>query len=356
MYLLRAELHGIGPFDHVELPFADEHGQARRLVVIHGGGGVGKTSLLGAIASSRPGHTVSQSPRPDQPRPNDGGVAAWAAADWLLGLDDPERPHPLRVASPNIKLPGPEEAELTRRREQALFDRVANEGGFAFLSISAARWFSRQAITISAPSRGVARYDVRQAGGLDDATRSDLSRETKQALAYADISGALVNRRAVLKSDLRLDALGSAMQAVVGQLVGLAGFDYLALDPLSWEPMFRGADGLPVAFDALPTRARHLVAIGALAVRTLWAAYPDRDPRNAEGVVLIDEVDLHQDAAVAAKLPSVLRAALPGVQWIITTHSPVVASGAAAEELLTLRKAGGESSVELHAGASAITH
>jgi hypothetical protein len=354
MYLLRAELHGVGPFDHLELSFTDEHEQARRLVVIHGGGGTGKTSLLAAISSSRPGHATVQQPRSDRPKPSDGGAPAWAVADWLLGQDDPERPHPLRVASPNVKLGGSEEQELTRRREQALFDRVAGEGGFAFLSIAATRWFSKQPIAIAAPSRGVARYDVKQAAGLDDATRADLSRETKQALAYAEIACALAEKRPP-EGELRLDTLGPAMLKVVDPLVGLAGFGYLGLDPSSWEPMFRSSDGTRLSFDALPTRARHLVAFGALTVRTLWAAYPDRDPRIAEGVVLIDEADLHQDATVALRLPATLRAALPSVQWILTTHSPVLASGAAAGEVLALR-AGTEGRVELHAGPSATTH
>jgi hypothetical protein len=354
MYLLRAELHGIGPFDHLTLSFTDEHDQPRRLSVIHGGGGVGKTSLLSAIASSRPGHATVQQPRPDQVRASDGAPVAWAAADWLLGQDDPERPHPLRVASPNVKLGGPDDQELTRRREQALFDRVAAEGGFAFLSIAATRWFSRQPIGISAPSRGVARYDVKQPAGLDDASRSDLSRDTKQALAYAEIGSALADKRPP-DAELRLDALGPAMLKVVSSLVSLTGFGYLGLDALSWEPMFRAADGSRIAFDALPTRSRHLVAFGALTVRTLWAAYPDRDPRLAEGVVLIDEVDLHQDAAVAVRLPAALREALPSVQWIITTSSPLLAAGAAAGEVLALR-AGSEGRVELHAGPSATTH
>ena len=195
---------------------------------------------------------------------------------------------------------------------------------------------------------------VPQPAGLDDATRYDLSRETKQALAYAEIGAALVERRP-LAGDVRLDALGAAMQKVVDQLVSLNGFNYLGLDQFSWEPMFRGSDGAQLPFDALPTRARHLVAFGALTVRTLWAAYPDRDPRIAEGVVLIDEVDLHQDASVAPRLPGALRSALPSVQWILTTHSPLLAAGVAAGEVLALR-AGAEGRVELHAGPSATTH
>jgi hypothetical protein len=354
MYLLRAELHGVGPFEHLEFSLVDEQEQPRRLLVIQGGGGVGKTSLLAAIGTSRPGNTTVQQARTEAQRAVESAPPAWVAADWWLGQDDPERPHPLRVASPNAKLPGTDDKELTRRREQVLFDRVAGEGGFAFLSIAATRWFSRQPIVIAAPSRGVARYDVKQPMTLDDATRSDLARETKQALAYAEIGAALGERRS-LETETRLDLLGPAMQKVVSPLVALAGFSYEGLDAVSWEPMFRGPEGARVPFDALPTRARHLVAFGALSVRTLWAAYPDRDPRLAEGVVLIDEVDLHQDPAVAPKLPGALRAALPAVQWILTTSSLGVASAAAPGEVLALR-ASAEGRVELHAGPSATTH
>jgi hypothetical protein len=181
-----------------------------------------------------------------------------------------------------------------------------------------------------------------------------LARETKQALAYAEIGTALVERRPV-EGDVRLDTLGPAMLKVVNHLVLLTGFTYEGLDAVSWEPMFRSREGARVPFDGLPTRVRHLTAFGALAVRTLWAAYPDRDPRISEGVVLIDEVDLHQDVAVALKLPAALRAALPSVQWILTTCSPIVASGASTGEVLALR-ASAEGRVELHAGLSATTH
>jgi hypothetical protein len=355
MYLLRAELHGVGPFEQLELPFADEQERPRRLVVVHGGAGVGKTSLLAAITTSRPGHAIAQPARAEFGRPAYPATPSWVVTDWLLGQDDPERPHALRVASPNVKLHGGEDAELTRRREQALFDRVATEGGFACLTFSAARWFSRQPIGIAAPSRSVARYDVKQAAAFDDASRSDLARETKQALAYAEIGSALVARQPGAP-ELRFDALGDAMFEVVSQLSELTGFRYARVDALSWEPLFRAGDGALIGFDALPTRARHLVALAALSVRTLWAAYPDRDPRQSEGVVLIDELDLHQDAATACRLPGALRAALPEVQWIVTTNSPLVASAAAIDEVLALRRVPGESRIELFSGTAAVTH
>jgi hypothetical protein len=352
MKLLRAVLVGVGPFEELVLPFADENGEPRPITVIHGGGGTGKSSVLAAIANSRPGHSVVQ---PARTEARENAPVPFAACDWALGQDEPARPHPLSVASPNARLSPNDEVEGLRRREQALFDRLAGDGGFAFLPIASTRWFSRQPIAFSAPARTVARYDVRASASLDDATRSDLARETKQALAYAAIASALC-----APSDLaerRFDLLGSAMQSAVDTLAKLSGFSYRGLDPLTFEPIFASAGyARAVAFDALPTCVRHLVAFAALGVRTLWAAYPDQDPREAEGVIAIDEVDLHQDAQVQQQLASALRAALPEAQWILTTASPVVAGAADARAVLALRHLPEGDGVRVFAGEHARTH
>jgi predicted ATP-binding protein involved in virulence len=201
--------------------------------------------------------------------------------------------------------------------------------------------------------RSVARYDVRAASAFDDASRSDLARETKQTLAYAAITGALTEGT---EAQREFGALAGAVAHAVDELVGLAGFKYLGVEPRSLEPRFGDADGVPVRFDAIPTRARHLVAFAALTVRALWAAYPARNPLDAEGVCVIDEVDLHQDEAVLNGLASALRRALPLVQWIVTTTSPVVAASCDAGEVLALRKTAERRGVDLYFGVSARTH
>ena len=91
-------------------------------------------------------------------------------------------------------------------------------------------------------------------------------------------------------------------------------------------------------------------------MRALAAAYPGRDPRRAQGVILVDDVDLHQDAAVQRGLASALRVALPRAQWIVTTSSPAVAAGCAAGEVLALRRMPASPRVELHDGDEAIVH
>jgi hypothetical protein len=347
MHLLRMRMTRQGPFDEIELGFG-EPGEPRLITVVHGGGGVGKTTLLMALASTRPGHAVVGTAVG-----RDHIESGFTACEFHLGQDDPERPHALVVATPNARVYADDEREALRRREQALFDRVAREAGFVFVSIPATRWFSRQPIAIVGAARGLGRYDVRAPIPLEDPTRGDLARETKQTLAYAAITQLL---GAQAPDGHRFERLADAMLHAVDTLVGLAGYCWVGLDPLSLEPLFRANTERVVQFDGLPTRVRHLVALAALPVRALWAAYPERDPLEAEGIVAIDEVDLHQDPTLLSKLVPALRLALPKVQWIVTTTSPVVAASCEVTDVIALRRRSEQDTVELFTGELARTH
>lgn len=355
MYLLRAALERVPPFGTIELPFADDDGRARLLTVVHASGGAGKTVLLSVLGATRPGHATALFGGAS-------GGAASATCEWHLGGDDVERPHPLPIATPSAMgpRPGDDEAIARGRREQAHFERKAKDGGFVFLTFPTNRWFSRQPMALHAPGRTVAHYDVRTTVNLDDPQRADLTRDTKMALCYAALAAAAARDASVFSISDRptLDprVLGDAMRTVVDTLVQLAGFTYLGLDAVSLEPVFGSAGQRRMPFDALPTRARHLVAIAALSVRTLWAAYPGTDPRAAEGVVAVDDIDLYQDPAVQIAIGQALRAALPAVQWILTTSSTIVASACDQSEILSLRRLPGDDRVELFVDAAARTH
>jgi hypothetical protein len=325
--------------------------EPRPVTVLFGGDGIGKTTLLTALSVTRPGYALPPSPYPRATAVAAPDVPSHVVTEWLLGEDDPERPHPLVVASPSAVLDGetPESAGA-RRREQALFDRRAHsEGGFVFVGFSGARWFSRAANMLSVPERSILRYDVRAAATFDDPTRADLTRETKQVLAYSGIARALAGERAEYAHLERFDV---AVREVVDVMLEPFGFTYAGVGPLSLEPEATDKAGRIVAFDALPRPARHLVALGALSLRALFAAYPhSEDPREREGVVAIDDIEAQQDPAMLRVLVPLLRRALPNVQWILTTSSTQLANACAPGEVVALRKSGGgESSVEVNDG------
>jgi predicted ATPase len=343
-------LVGLGPFEDLSISFVDGEGAPRRRVVLFGGEGVGKTSILAAIAATRPGHAIAQLSARGNASPS-----PFVVADWLLADDDRARPHPLRVVSPNAKLEEPEDAALLRRREQALFERRAAEGGYALVCFSGARWFSRTPVLLTTPERTILRYDLRASASFDDATRADLARETKQVLSFFAIAAALSQNAGEGKNNQRLGMLDQAMREIVGALLEDAGIRYLGVEPVTLEPLFEVNGSRLVDFDDLPRSARHLVAFGVLTVRTLAAAYPTKDVRDAEGVVLLDDIEIHQDLWRERSLPALLEQVLPRVQWIVTTSSPAVALGCDVADVLALRRST-SGRVELYEGREAMMH
>ena len=335
----------------MSLRFVDDEGEARPVSVIFGAGGTGKTALLAALASTRPGNATTL---PRRGRNDDPG---YAVAEYALGDDQPDRQAPVIIAGPQAVFAvfeGPEPTELARRREQSAVDKAAQTGGFAFHALPAVRWFSRSALVLSLP---LFRHDARALVSFEDATRADLCRETKQVLAYAAISAALVrdgdgaDRRGVLGFER---ALVSAIDALDG--AGVLGFRFVGACPTTLEPLFASSlTGAVIPFDDLPTAARHLVSFVALPLRVLAAAYPDRAVASAEGVVVIDDADLHQPISVLAGLPSALAAALPRVQWVLTTSSEELASGVPEDAVSALRRVSA-AEIGVFAGRDARTH
>ncbi len=63
-------------------------------------------------------------------------------------------------------------------------------------------------------------------------------------------------------------------------------------------------------------------------VRRLYIANPGKDPLSGEGIVLIDEVDLHLHPQWQLDIVSRLKTVFANCQFILTTHSPIVASDA----------------------------
>ncbi len=352
MQLLQARVVGLGPLSDVTFRFHDDEGAPRPATVVLGGGGVGKTSLLFAIACTRPGYAVPIRAR----KP---GELTFAVADWAVTGEDPSRPHPLRVASPNAQTGEPEDVALLRRREQALFDKRAADGGFALVALSGARWLSRSSVLLGGAERVPGRPGVREAPSFDDATRADLARDTKQSIAHPIVAAAVARASRRIEAPVAEHAqmVELAMRDAVAPLARLGGYDLVGIDPATFEPVFeRIGSGAPVPFDELPAQSKHLVALGALASRGVHAAFPKRDPRTCEAVVLVDDADLHLESSARRALVPALREALPSVQWVLAASSPEVALPCAAGDVLALRRMPDTSEVRLYEGDEAVVH
>lgn len=351
MYLERVQIVGLGPFEALDVEFCDRPGEPRLLTVIYGEGGTGKSTVLTAISATRPANHIVLTSVWRRP-----GSKPHAVCDWRLNVEDPDRPHPLRVSTPGITIEADDAAEQLRRRELVHFDRVLNEqGGFAFVGLPGGRRYPRASIVIGDPSRTVLRPDVRGAPGFQDANAVELTRAIKLILAYAGISTVLAgDQRGESGHDPR--SLGVAIREALDELLGLVGYHYRGLSPRSFEPRFESVTGEVLPFDALPQQVRQLVCFGTIPVHQLWVANRGVDPREAEGTILIDDAELNLSIAVQHELPASLRRIMPKAQWILATASPDLAHSVAVGSTVTLRRVPGSDRVEAYEGELSLTH
>jgi hypothetical protein len=76
--------------------------------------------------------------------------------------------------------------------------------------------------------------------------------------------------------------------------------------------------------------------VADLVGHVLLEANTELEPENMEGVVLVDEIDLYLHPVWQATLIPALRATFPRMQFIVTTHSPVVLAQVAPHEVVRL--------------------
>lgn len=95
--------------------------------------------------------------------------------------------------------------------------------------------------------------------------------------------------------------------------------------------------GSKVSTVSLSDGFRSVLALAGDLVWRLIEAFPEsQDPLVEQGVVLIDELDIHLHPAWQRTIAGLLREIFPGIQFIMATHSPLVAAGAG-EDAITYR-------------------
>lgn len=142
-------------------------------------------------------------------------------------------------------------------------------------------------------------------------------------------------------------------RAVLETVEGARRFFYsVSVDEL----VLQMADGKFLPLSLYSDGYRNLVAMVAdIAWRAarLNTHLEGRAPQETAGVVLIDEIELHLHPSwQLAVLPRLMRA-FPKIQFVVTTHAPLVVSSVAAEHIRMLDRDGNVHLVEAAAGLSA---
>lgn len=98
-----------------------------------------------------------------------------------------------------------------------------------------------------------------------------------------------------------------------------------------------------LGFDQMSHGCRIMIAMAAdIAARMAEANPAASDPLLTPGVIVVDEVDLHLHPKWQRRVVGQLREAFPAVQFILTTHSPVIVAGASDDcEVVSLDGKGG---------------
>ncbi|MEE8304720.1 MAG: AAA family ATPase, partial [Candidatus Tectomicrobia bacterium] len=122
------------------------------------------------------------------------------------------------------------------------------------------------------------------------------------------------------------------------------------IDKKNGRLLFKTPDGI-VPLQALSDGYQNIAAwVGDLLYRITEVFEDYRDPLNARGLLLIDEVDLHLHPNWQRELLAFLGRHLPNFQCIVTTHSPMTAQQAGQGHLHYLRREDGHLHIEPFTG------
>ncbi len=95
-------------------------------------------------------------------------------------------------------------------------------------------------------------------------------------------------------------------------------------------------NALPLEINQLSEGERMTLMLVADIAYRLSVANPSIDTKDGNGVVLIDEIDLHLHPSWQRAIIPCLRATFPNIQFILTTHSPQVLSNVPRENVFVL--------------------
>jgi predicted ATPase len=125
--------------------------------------------------------------------------------------------------------------------------------------------------------------------------------------------------------------------------LGVQAINALLPDGMSFDHVSRegrilfNVQGSIVPTISLSDGYRSILALSGDLIWRLIQAFPETtDPLKEEGVVLIDELDIHLHPIWQRDMAQLLQAQFPNIQFIVATHSPLVAAGAG-ERALTLK-------------------
>jgi AAA domain, putative AbiEii toxin, Type IV TA system/AAA domain len=315
--------------------FVRADGSIRTWTVLLGDNGACKTTILQAIALASSGDKLAR-------------VLVQDAADYVR-QDRPERGAEILAtfethrAPLHVQMAVKEGNHAFRGNDDAsrLDDvRDAREPGFFVVAYGTSRRLPRRG-EVAIPQDPV----VDRVEGLFDPSHKMLGVDFFEALKERQLGPTYARtlRDALLEQDANGDPLLPWLVNL--ELRGAYGVDTMERLLDSRRLIFDVGGGRPLR---LPP---HLLSQGyqstfAWVADLLGHAFLDAggeiDPKTLEGIVLLDEIDLHLHPTWQRRIVPILQGIFPLLQFVVTTHSPLVLTGFEADEIIGLRLEGGE--------------
>jgi tetratricopeptide (TPR) repeat protein len=147
-----------------------------------------------------------------------------------------------------------------------------------------------------------------------------------------------VEARSRRPDDVRSRQLLEEFFRVIGALTPGIEIAYDSVDPASWEVWVRTDDGV-VPIDQLSQGMNSIIAWVGTLLQRMYDIYPDSDrPIEQPAFVLVDELDAHLHPAWQRLLPDLIRQRFPRVQFLATSHSPLMVSSLGPGELFVVAR------------------
>ena len=341
MWVEELRLDNIKCFDGVTLQFAKKEG-AYRWITFLGDNGGGKSTALQALALLLAGPESIQklAPRP----------IGWLRDEKKIGVIS-TRIHKSENDFGNF---GAEQKMsafvysffVTGSQNVAIRNRTYSEPAIIEKSGKQLSWLRKNAFSSAGKGWFAAGY-----GAFRRLTRSDRlnvpslepqARSTNFVTQFNEDDPLTAFDEWVVYLDYRISKAQDS-DAKRKKEVGIAAINQLLPEGVKFDSIsdegriYFNMGGAIVPTTSLSDGYRSVLALGGDLVWRLLNTFPDSaNPLHEEGVVLIDELDIHLHPEWQRYIGKWLREQFPNIQFFVATHSPLIASGVG-EDALTLK-------------------
>ena len=344
MKIKQLDLSNIGRFEQLTLPLASQSETGSNITVITGNNGTGKTTLLKAITTALSWFTARLRREKGNGRTiaeidiknGQSSAQIWLKAEYSSNKILQWSTAKARQGRINLrKSTLTEVTQLAEHYRQALTDNDTTALPLIFF-YGVDRYIHKFDINLSKEPDLFSQFSGYDGKGATFSNffswfkqREDIENEQRMAPSVLtelknDLSpeqfSTLLARQELLK-DKPLEVVRQAISTF------MPGYNNLQIRRQPQPHMTIDKDDESLDINQLSQGEKSLLALIGDIARRLALTHPAlNNPLEGDGIVLIDEVDLHLHPKWQRSLIDKLAAAFPNCQFILTTHSPLVIS------------------------------